>query len=894
VPSRFSIRFFIRSLLIAIGGNLVTGAAWAQVTSDEIFTRQGHADLALSWLKALFRGQPLGDDSSGAAFTQIAESIRHILGLYSVGMLVLAGFLLLYYTLVFVAQTANTGHIAWGQKNKLWAPLRFALVIGLLVPVGGGLNLGQYVIVKLTEQGSALASNAWQSAAETMKDSFAGLVTPRSPDLRPTTMRAVEMALCRSVYRHIYTAYLPDEALASLGSMTDLERLASERLSEETWRYGNALHDSPPLCGAYRFLAPSSTEAAQTKQALSGPTGMDPLLPILGDSARASAERLSVQASAFAETVVGTFLQVDPDKEMPDAQGVFTRFLHDQNALLNSRITALATEKTKAENELLAATQESGWISAGWILLDLMNRQALLGNLTARSIPTVEPPLLGHSVLDFKAIDEKIKADPTLRLDEEAKLAKVYALYDKASTGMKKARAWLYQNQIEDPALILASSLDIDDRLAAGSDSEKGFAVFRRLMDSGFASYGVWGRAPSEEETLTSLTLSEEMKTKPMAALAEMGRRYTDLGSWMMGAIGRSLSQPAVMMSAAIYVFLGGLLALAGLALLYLVPMIPLFRFVAAVLMWLLLVFEAVASVPLVAIAHMNPSGEGLASETAKRAYGLWLSIFIRPFLIVFGFLVGWAGFFLGLLFLNTSFSALAAQLAIVQIDSMPGLRAFVALLYALLVVMITNIAFKGISFFPERAIEWIGGMVQSAGSAAFASAETSVASTSNATASSASLGAGGSVGGASAGPSHAPRAPTAGHPLTGGASDNGPHSRESQFFPQFREKDIPSVLVAQSGDGKAVAASGTDKGGQVAAAGARADKQSAVAIATAKASIVLGGDSGENALSDLAREAKEIILGEKISESADKSKDPHESEPQDIVLKEKEEKDIK
>jgi len=886
-------RFLAAFLILA----LYASPVWAQTAPGEIFTRHGHADLALSWLKALFRGEALGDDASGSAFAQITESIRHILGLYSVGMLVLAGFLLLYYALVFITQTAHEGRIAWGEKNKMWAPLRFALVMGLLVPVGGGLNLGQYIIVKLTEQSSALASNAWQSAAETMKDSFTGLVTPRAPDMRPVTMRAVESAMCRAIYRRVYTALLPDDTLASLGSMTDFERTPADRLSGETWRYANKLQTTPALCGAYRFLAPSSASAnASSSNEKNGAT--DPLLPILGDAARASAERLSLQASAFGETMADSFLRADADKDdMPDTKGVFTKLLHDQTALLQARIDSLATAKTKAENDLLASTQESGWISAGWLLLDLMDRQSLLGSDAEKAAPAIDPPLLGHNLLNATKIETQIQADSGLHIVEGSKLAKLYVLYEKAGQGMKKARTWIYQEGMDDPEFIPASSLDLADRLGEGTDSENGYDVYRRVLDSGFASFGVWGRAPSAEQTVGALTLSDEMKNKPMAALAEMGRRYIGLGTWVMGTLSQGFATPNLIVSTALYVGVGGLLALAGLGLLYLVPLIPLFRFVAGVLTWLLLVFEAVASVPLVAIAHMNPSGAGLASETAKRAYGLWLSVLIRPFLIIFGFLVGWAGFFLGLLFLNDSFTSLANQLAVVQADSLVGMRTLTALLYALLVLMVTNIAFKGISFFPDRAIEWIGGMVQSAGTQIEAVIPTHGPATGNAgeTNVSGAQTFAAVVGVAGAGQSSGKDGGTGAHNLGGmrptAGSAGHSYARDNQLFPQYKEKEIPSPFSAQSGDGKASASAAEGKGSH-AAAGARViEKQGAVAIATARASVVID-PSGVNALSDLAREAKEIILGETPPESTDKQKDPHESIPQDLVLKEEESKD--
>jgi hypothetical protein len=54
-----------------------------------------------------------------------------------------------------------------------------------------------------------------------------------------------------------------------------------------------------------------------------------------------------------------------------------------------------------------------------------------------------------------------------------------------------------------------------------------------------------------------------------------------------------------------------------------------------------------------------------------------------------------------------------------VQSDTLTGVRVFFALLYAALAVVITNVSFKGISFFPQRAIEWLGSLIEAGSSPA-------------------------------------------------------------------------------------------------------------------------------------------------------------------------------
>ena len=53
---------------------------------------------------------------------------------------------------------------------------------------------------------------------------------------------------------------------------------------------------------------------------------------------------------------------------------------------------------------------------------------------------------------------------------------------------------------------------------------------------------------------------------------------------------------------------------------------------------WIKSIFEAIVAMPLWALAHLRIDGEGLAGPGATNGYFLLLEIFLRPILIVFGF----------------------------------------------------------------------------------------------------------------------------------------------------------------------------------------------------------------------------------------------------------------
>ena len=89
------------------------------------------------------------------------DALHALYEFYSIGLLVIAMFIVLYFVVVIVAETAQTG-VPFGKRfNTVWAPLRLVIAIGLLVPIGYGLNSAQYIVLYAAKYGSNFATNGW-------------------------------------------------------------------------------------------------------------------------------------------------------------------------------------------------------------------------------------------------------------------------------------------------------------------------------------------------------------------------------------------------------------------------------------------------------------------------------------------------------------------------------------------------------------------------------------------------------------------------------------------------------------------------------------------------------------------------------------------------------------
>lgn len=152
------------------------------------------------------------------------------------------------------------------------------------------------------------------------------------------------------------------------------------------------------------------------------------------------------------------------------------------------------------------------------------------------------------------------------------------------------------------------------------------------------------------------------------------------------------------------------LLMTAGFSVAFVAPLIPYFRFFFNVLTWIVSTLEAVVAIPLLALAHLNPEGEGLPGQSAKAGYFMIFNIFVRPVLTVFGLIAGLVIFYVAIMLLNMTFAIAVAGTNAASHNSYETLiRIAFTVTYAAAVYTCANNAFKTIGFFPEHAMRWIG-----------------------------------------------------------------------------------------------------------------------------------------------------------------------------------------
>ena len=112
----------------------------------------------------------------GANFAEMAwpfpvhHALHQLFQVYSLGLLVVAAMIALYFVVAVVVETAQTGQPFGKRFNKVWAPLRIVVAFGLLIPVGYGLNASQYIVLYAAKFGSGFATNGWLLFKDVLND----------------------------------------------------------------------------------------------------------------------------------------------------------------------------------------------------------------------------------------------------------------------------------------------------------------------------------------------------------------------------------------------------------------------------------------------------------------------------------------------------------------------------------------------------------------------------------------------------------------------------------------------------------------------------------------------------------------------------------------------------
>lgn len=224
----------------------------------------------------------------------------------------------------------------------------------------------------------------------------------------------------------------------------------------------------------------------------------------------------------------------------------------------------------------------------------------------------------------------------------------------------------------------------------------------------------------------------------PVVALAKMGVFYINFSAnfWInlliLTAVNTfipflgSLVQVLIFLAMPLFFAWTGIMFISGFLFAYYVPIIPYMIFTFGSIAWLMAVIEAMVAAPLVALGITHPEGHD-AFGKGEAAIMILVNVFLRPAMMIIGYISAIALCYVGVWVLNAGFDHAISFISGGEISGTStskgysdwaGIYAyfFSILTYTMLYLIIVQRAFSMITYLPDKVLRWIGGAPEGIG----------------------------------------------------------------------------------------------------------------------------------------------------------------------------------
>ena len=730
-------------------GNTISGNAG---TGTSIFNDAGYGK---QWLGDFFPYQmPNADD--------VHAVLGKMLGIYNTGILVLASMVALYSLITFIVESAHHGEIGGRRRTSIYGQIRLLIAVALLTPVSHGYNAAQIIIVQLAHVGSGLANTAWREftpyAATTDFDlplshgnavndllqkalidetCIAAVAGDKSQNANPSVTLEAFYRSPENGGREIEGKELPlklgaadsgGDAMAvgeALQTEADIQALPISRLRLHFNRSG---YDD--FCGAIDFPVPSVPTGSAVMPAEQAVYVMPyltvrPELGKYGQSMAAAVEAMLAPPAAkgqAANASAATALASQPGAPAQDTTTPSSPLASKARELPQASMSAQAWDEMvhSVEGDLRAAANQAGkdyidpeagdskmqsqgndWVTAGSLFFKLTKLSH--DNAKLRMQP------MGASLPDSSVLPAEMRADG--QVAQCPQILDTYILPD-------------YHCRQEGKKTML--SIKVAYNLIHAVESQRGTDVVPAIDGAPAAS--------RKEDTASARLFANAGLDGVVAEFADMARPRHDadrpsamfdavnLGNMLLLSTSGLFAQAAQngqdgtgsLSQGMLLTIFASLLTVPAFLLSLVLPLLPAIRFFIGVATWLLTVFEALVSFPLVILSSMRSDEDSVLSY-GRHGYIMVLQMMLRPVLMVFGMMAAIMVF--DALYRLATWTVWTALLNVAAdsgeivgggVQGVLELTGYI-MLWTFFVYMSANISFRAITLIPDRVLAWIG-----------------------------------------------------------------------------------------------------------------------------------------------------------------------------------------
>lgn len=659
---------------------------------DGMFDCLGNLDWGCRIISFLFEGTENGNDNSVTYVkdgkevverpTAVMAALRGMMAFFSNALLIVASIKLLYELIQMTAESAQTGQVGGKNANKLWAPIRLVIAIGLLVPLDTGLNSGQYIVLQIAKWGSGLASQGWKVFVEklTENQTLSDAIAPRILGISENLLKSY---ICQRLTNYY-----------AMKSETPKEMVT--KITETTGSFPKVVFKSrmyDNVCGEVSFKMPKILTGTAEAQR------MIELTRINNDQFNQADGPIMQEAIKIADSFKDE-ARTDPTV---DTSGFDTAVQNYQTSLTSALKNSSVAKGALSDilNAVQNAANTRGWTSAGtWFLaIARAQGQVTTGGL---NIPEVSGPNM----------DVLCKVKDSGPCRGYTKFLQSYEQSIRPQDASAGPSVGLEQS-------VVREHNDLNSFVKYAT-SVGGLTIDKLLgyMDSGAAAIGLWTNDPQKAFGDLGGT------TNPFGEIAALGHKKIRLALDYLGiamlttaaggilgfvpgiggaAAGLSAAATAVIM------MIASLFLLAGVVLAFIVPLFPFTRFFFSIMTWIGSLIEAMIVVPFMALGFLTPNGEGFAGPNTRSAFISIFQIFLRPILCVFGLIAAMLMFYVAAKFLNAMFYEATSGIGLYENSGMKFVQKLVySVVYVGLIYVAANTSFKMIEHIPKHALGWM------------------------------------------------------------------------------------------------------------------------------------------------------------------------------------------
>ena len=583
------------------------------------------------------------------------SAVGDMLFAFNAGVLVLAGFLLVWHAAAGTVDTAREGRFGFGA----WAIVRIVAAIALMAPLPGGMNGAQHAVVGLAHLGGDFANAVWRPfSEEALAESRPIVPRPREALWRAAISRTLIAETCAQAANGS-AALAGDDPYVEIDEDRDSGTL--------TLGYDGEGRGMPEgMCGAIRFAGLDADGAAG----------------IAAEGHRRALTELMPPIRRIAGRLAAHYLPGTPlyGRPLPDVEGLMAAgdLAGSYARVLDEALTRAASEERETLARVVAEdAREASWLAAASFFNTIAHRvgvfQAAAHNVPAVDLPT---PSLGEWV---PAADAAVKGTA-------ARLARSRGYHPMLLSAANAGAGGLPVPKAEGGMVSgLLEFIDLDSVIVADSGNP--------IADLAALGHGLLNAA--------------------LAAIAALMGAAT--GSGLLESIpfigkGLDVFESAWQVSDALVSTLLGLLIVAGAVLAYVLPALPFIRFLFGILGWILNVAVAVLAVTVFAAAHVTrEDGNRLTVQATRQGWLFLPALVLRPALMLLGLILGYFVFLAAIGLFNQVW---LPQMRDAGASGGLGPVGFLAMLalYVIVAYGLINASFKLIDLLPAAVLDWIGG----------------------------------------------------------------------------------------------------------------------------------------------------------------------------------------